>query len=165
MDDAIRVGDYVVTEKREVGQVTEISRLSLNMKVLSSFPPREGFCRLDKVRKCYPAPLRKFREGDVVIRRDYAGEWTVVEDEGATLLVCVKEGNTGELKAVTPSTLLLIKPIDLRPRFEVRNGVLWDRIEDKSLHLCPSWEGTTRITHLCHIMNNLDKAETKKLDK
>lgn len=63
MDDAIRVGDYVVTEKREVGQVTEINRLSFSIKVLSSFPQREGFCRHDKVRKCYPAPLRKFREG------------------------------------------------------------------------------------------------------
>ena len=164
MDDAIRVGDYVVTEKREVGQVTEINRLSFTVKILNSFPQREWYCRHDKARKCYPAPLRKFREGDVVIRRDHAGEWTIVEDEGASFLVCAKEKDTGELKALNPSTLLLIKPIDLRPRFEVRNGVLWDRIEDKPLHLCSSWEGTTKITHLCNIMNNLDKAEKKKLD-
>ena len=165
MDDAIRVGDYVVTEKREVGQVTEVNRRSYTIKVLNSFPPKEWFCRHDQARKCYPAPLRKFKEGDVVIRRDCAGEWTVAEDEGATFLVCVKEKDMGELKAVNPSTLLLIKPIDLRPRFEVRNGVLWDRIEDKPLHLAPSWEGTTRITHLCNIMNAIDRGEKKELDK
>lgn len=165
MDEVIKIGDYVVTENREVGQVTEVNRRSYTIKVLNSFPPKEWFCRHDQARKCYPAPLRKFKEGDVVICRDLKGDWTVMEDEKDSVLVGIKDKCTGTIKAVTPASLLLIKPIDLHPRFHVIEGVLWDTIENLPLSLCPSWEGTTKITHLCNIMNAIDRGEPKKLDK
>lgn len=71
------------------------------------------------------------------------------------------------MKAVSPANLLLIRPIDLRPRFHVIEGVLWDTIENLPLSLCPSWGGggTTKITHLCNIMNAIDRDEKKELDK
>jgi hypothetical protein len=69
------------------------------------------------------------------------------------------------MKAVSPANLLLIGPIDLHPRFHVVEGVLWDTIENLPHSLCPSWEGTTKITHLCNIMNAIDRDVPKKLDK
>lgn len=165
MDEVIKVGDYVVTENREVGQVTEVNRRSYTIKVLNSFPPKEWFCRHDQARKCYPAPLRKFKEGDEVICREHKGKWTVMEDEKDSVLVGIKDKCTGTIKAVTPASLLLIRPIDLRPRFHVIEGVLWDTIENLPLSLGPSWEGTTKITYLCNIMNAIDRDEKKELDK
>lgn len=136
MDEVIKVGDYVVTENREVGQVTEVNRRAYTIKVLNSFPPKEWFCRHDQARKCYPAPLRKFKEGDVVICRGLKGDWIVQEDEAGSILICIKDEITGDMKAVSPANLLLIRPIDLRPRFHVIEGVLWDTIEN--LPLSPS---------------------------
>lgn len=88
-----------------------------------------------------------------------------MEDEKDSILIGIKDESTGTIKAVTPASLLLIKPIDLHHRFKFINGVLWDFKKNQSVHIDPSWEGTTEMERLCNLLNEIVKDEKKELDK
>lgn len=148
-----------------MGRVVELTPNFYRYTVLNSFPPGEAVVRHEEAIKCYPAPLRKFKEGDVVICREHIGKWTVMEDEKDSVLIGIKENCTGTIKAVSPASLLLITPIDLHHRFKFINGVLWDFKKNKSLRVDPPCEGTTEMERLCNLLNEIDKDETKVLDK
>lgn len=168
IDEDINPGDYVVRVldgQFLVGQVVELSPNFYRYKVLNAFPPGEGVVRHNEAIKCYPTPLRKFKEGDVVICRDHTGKWTVMEDEKDSVLVGIKNTSTGTIKAVTPASLLLIKPIDLHYRFRVIDGAIWDFKKNRSLRVNPSCEGTTEMERLCNLLNEIVKDEKKELDK
>lgn len=168
IDEDINPGDYIVRElggQYYVGQVIELSPNFYRFKVLNSFPPGEAVVRHEEAIKCYPAPLRKFKEGDVVICREHIGKWTVMEDEKDSVLVGIKDKCTGTIKAVTPASLLLIRPVDLHHRFKFINGVLWDFKKNQPVHIDPSWEGTTGMERLCNLLNEIDKDEKTELDK
>lgn len=105
IDESIDPGDYIVRElggQYYVGQVIELSPNFYRYKVINAFPLGEGVVRHEEAIKCYPAPLRKFKEGDVVICREHIGKWTVMEDEKDSVLVGIKDKCTGTIKAVTP---------------------------------------------------------------
>jgi hypothetical protein len=133
-----------------------------------------GVVRHEEAIKCYPTPLRKFKEGDEVICREHIGKWTVMEDEKDSFLVGIKNKCTGTIKAVTPASLLLIRPIDLHfrfrvidlhYRFRVIDGAIWDFKKNRSLRVNPSCEGTTEMERLCNLLNELDRNEETSLDK
>lgn len=88
-----------------------------------------------------------------------------MEDEKDSVLVGIKDKCTGTIKAVTPASLLLIRPIDLHHRFKFINGVLWDFKKNRSLRVNPSCEGTTEMERLCNLLNEIVKDEKKELDK
>lgn len=88
-----------------------------------------------------------------------------MEDEKDSVLVGIKDKCTGTIKAVTPASLLLIKPIDLHYRFRVIDGAIWDFKKNKSLRVDPPCEGTTEMKRLCNLLNEIDKDEKKELDK
>lgn len=88
-----------------------------------------------------------------------------MEDEKDSVLVGIKDKCTGTIKAVAPSSLLLIRPIDLHHRFKVIDGAIWDFKKNKSLRVNPSCEGTTEMERLCNLLNEIDKDEKKELDK
>lgn len=168
IDEDINPGDYIVRElggQYYVGQVIELSPCHYRYKVINAFPLGEGVVPHEEAIKCYPAPLREFKTGDVVIRKDRKGTWIVTEDETDSSLISVKDERTGESKVVNTSSLLLIRPIDLHHRFKVIDGVLWDFKENQPLHIIPSWEGTTKMKRLCNLLNEIDKDEKKELDK
>ena len=168
IDEDINPGDYIVRElggEYYVGRVVELSPNFYRYKVLNAFPLGEGVVRHDQARKCYPAPLRKFKEGDVVICRDLKGDWIVQEDEAGSVLICIKDEITGDMKAVSPANLLLIRPIDLHYRFRVIDGAIWDFKKNRSLRVNPSCEGTTEMERLCNLLNELDRNEETSLDK
>lgn len=168
INEDINPGDYIVRELDKqyyVGQVIEVSLRFFRYRILNSFPPREGAVRHEEAIKCYPAPLRKFKTGDVVICREHIGKWTVMEDEKDSVLVCIKDKCTGTVRAVYPASLLLIRPVDLHHRFKVIDGVLWDFKKNQPVHIDPSWEGTTGMERLCNLLNEIDKDEKTELDK
>lgn len=168
IDEDINPGDYIVREldgQFLVGRVVELSPNFYRYQVLNAFPLGEGVVRHSEARKCYPAPLRKFKEGDVVIRSGLKGDWIVQEDETDSLLICIKDEITGDMKAVSPASLLLIKPIDLHYRFRVIDGAIWDFKKNRSLRVNPSCEGTTEMERLCNLLNELDRNEETSLDK
>ena len=168
IDESIDPGDYIVRElggEYYVGRVVELSPNFYRYTVLNSFPPGEGVVRHNEAIKCYPTPLRKFKEGDVVICREHKGKWTVMEDEKDSVLVGIKDKCTGTIKAVTPASLLLIKPIDLHHRFKVIDGAIWDFKKNQSLRVDPPCEGTTEMERLCNLLNEIVKDEKKELDK
>lgn len=101
----------------------------------------------------------------MVIRSGLKGDWIVQEDETDSILICIKDEITGDMKAVTPASLLLIKPIDLHYRFRVIDGAIWDFKKNRSLRVNPSCEGTTEMERLCNLLNEIDKDEKKELDK
>lgn len=104
IDEDINPGDYIVRElggEYYVGQVIELSPNFYRYKVLNAFPLGEGVVRHEEAIKCYPTPLRKFKEGDEVICREHIGKWTVMEDEKDSVLVGIKDKCTGTIKAVT----------------------------------------------------------------
>lgn len=105
------------------------------------------------------------RRGDEVICREHIGKWTVMEDEKDSVLVGIKNKCTGTIKAVTPASLLLIRPIDLHYRFRVIDGAIWDFKKNRSLRVNPSCEGTTEMERLCNLLNELDRNEETSLDK
>lgn len=88
-----------------------------------------------------------------------------MEDEKDSVLVGIKDKCTGTIKAVTPASLLLIKPIDLHYWFRVIDGAIWDFKKNKSLRVDPPCEGTTEMERLCNLLNEIDKDEKKELDK
>lgn len=168
IDEDINPGDYIVRElggEYYVGRVVELSPNFYRYKVLNAFPLGEGVVRHEEAIKCYPTPLRKFKEGDEVICREHIGKWTVMEDEKDSVLVGIKDKCTGTIKAVTPASLLLIRPIDLHYRFRVIDGAIWDFKKNQSLRVNPSCEGTTEMERLCNLLNEIDKDEKKELDK
>lgn len=76
IDEDINPGDYIVREldgQFLVGRVVELSPNFYRYQVLNAFPLGEEVVRHSEARKCYPAPLRKFKEGDVVIRSGLKG--------------------------------------------------------------------------------------------
>lgn len=168
IDEDINPGDYIVRElggEYYVGRVVELSPNFYRYKVLNAFPLGEGVVRHEEAIKCYPTPLRKFKEGDEVICREHIGKWTVMEDEKGSVLVGIKNKCTGTIKAVTPASLLLIRPIDLHYRFRVIDGAIWDFKKNRSLRVNPSCEGTTEMERLCNLLNELDRNEETSLDK
>lgn len=168
IDEDINPGDYIVRElggEYYVGRVVELTPNFYRFTVLNSFPPGEGAVRHEEAIKCYPAPLRKFKEGDEVICREHKGKWTVMENEKDSVLIGIKNKYTGTIKAVSPASLLLIKPIDLHHRFRVIDGAIWDFKKNKSLHVDPPCEGTTETERLCNLLNEIDKDEKTELDK
>lgn len=168
IDEDINPGDYIVRElggEYYVGRVVELTPNFYRYTVLNSFPPGEGAVRHEEAIKCYPAPLRKFKEGDEVICREHKGKWTVMEDEKDSVLIGIKNKYTGTIKAVSPASLLLIKPIDLHYRFRVIDGAIWDFKKNQSLHVDPPCEETTQMERLCNLLNEIDKDEKKELDK
>lgn len=101
----------------------------------------------------------------MVIRSGLKGDWIVQEDETDSILICIKDEITGDMKAVTPASLLLIRPIDLHYRFRVIDGAIWDFKKNKSLRVDPPCEGTTEMERLCNLLNELDRNEETSLDK
>lgn len=88
-----------------------------------------------------------------------------MENEKDSVLIGIKNKYTGTIKAVSPASLLLIKPIDLHHRFRVIDGAIWDFKKNKSLHVDPPCEGTTETERLCNLLNEIDKDEKTELDK
>lgn len=101
----------------------------------------------------------------MVIRSGLKGDWIVQEDETDSLLICIKDEITGDMKAVSSASLLLIRPIDLHYRFRVIDGAIWDFKKNRSLRVNPSCEGTTEMERLCNLLNELDRNEETSLDK
>lgn len=149
------------------GRVVELSPNFYRYKVLNAFPLGEGG-GLSVMKKQSNVTLHLFgslRRGDEVICREHIGKWTVMEDEKDSVLVGIKDKCTGTIKAVTPASLLLIRPIDLHYRFRVIDGAIWDFKKNQSLRVNPSCEGTTEMERLCNLLNEIDKDEKKELDK